>query len=149
MYSLNDITEKSYETICALSAFLQRAQEQSLKDMLEQHLRFMLEQYNKMVGFYEGENIDHVQRKGSHSLPQLMKQEEVNGDGEMVMQYMAALKNAAIMYAQAAVEVANPELRTFLEKSFVCTNQCVYEIWKYVTKRNCSISFWEEYKEVN
>lgn len=58
------------------------------------------------------------------------------GDIELAISYISNLKRLALRFAQVAVEVANPEFRSFLENCFVKMNRYAYSVWQYVVKKN-------------
>lgn len=57
-------------------------------------------------------------------------------DIEIAIFYISHLKKLTLGYAQVAVEVANPEFRSFLENCFVKMNRYAYSVWQYIVKKN-------------
>lgn len=76
----------------------------------------MLQAYNEQVNFQEGENVQHITCETTEFDLHEMEKETVSkytGDIHIATSYIAHLKRLALKFAQVAVEVANPEFRSF------------------------------------
>ncbi len=60
---------------------------------------------------------------------------EPPNDRAIAMGYLLNQKSAALNYAGAVLECANPNLRSFLEKSFLNSSRHAYDIWQYMVKK--------------
>ena len=115
---------------------------EELKDILQHHLPYMLQAYNEQVNFQEGENVQHITCK--QMWPEFTEidretDNEYTGDMGIAICYITHLKRLALKFAQVAVEVANPEFRSFLENCFVKMNRYAYNVWQYVVKKEYKI----------
>jgi spore coat protein CotF len=110
----------------------------ALKALLEKHVQHMIETYNMLVGFQEGEALQNVicRQSSNGSEPPLLQHD----DADIEIRYVTRMKELALAYAQAAVEIANPELRKFMEDNFIMVNQHAYEVWQYIMKQNIIVS---------
>ena len=61
------------------------------------------------------------------------------GDIHIATSYIAHLKRLALKFAQVAVEVANPEFRSFW-KIVSEMNRYAYSVWQYVMKKEYKIT---------
>lgn len=80
----------------------------------------MLQAYNEQVNFQEGENVQHITCEPiSFHLSEMEMETEkeidntYTGDIQIAICYISHLKRLALKFAQVAVEVANPEFRSF------------------------------------
>lgn len=142
MKCMEELMKCSYELIHMIGEYMKQAQDEELRKLLQQHLPYILQAYNEQVNFQEGENIQHVICEQFISPIEKMniKMKEVKkGDSEVALAYLSHLKQVACGYALVAVEVANPEFRSFLESCFVKMNRYAYGVWQYVMKKEYKI----------
>ncbi|PDX97919.1 spore coat protein [Bacillus pseudomycoides] len=142
MRCMEELMKCSYEMIHMIGEYMNRVEGEELKDILKQHLPYILQAYNEQVNFQEGENIQHMI---CEQLKSLLIQNDIpmkntsQGDIELAISYISNLKRLALRFAQVAVEVANPEFRSFLENCFVKMNRYAYSVWQYVVKKEYTI----------
>lgn len=142
MKCMEELMNYSYEVIHAIGKYMRETKDPQLKEILHEHLPYLLQAYNEQVNFQEGENIQHVVCEhyiASTFQANAHRYEVGQGDTELAFAYISYLQRLALAYAQVAVEVANPEFRSFLEKGFVKMNRYAYSVWKYTVKKEYQI----------
>lgn len=60
MRCMEELMKCSYEMIHMIGEYMNRVEGEELKDILKQHLPYILQAYNEQVNFQEGENIQHM-----------------------------------------------------------------------------------------
>ncbi|CAM4176830.1 spore coat protein [Bacillus manliponensis] len=141
MKCMEELMNYSYEIIHVIGEYMKEIEEQQLKEIFQEHLPYLLQAYNEQVNFQEGENIQQVVSE-YHIVSEFPKADRCrNGDIEIAFAYISYLKRLALVYAQVAVEVANPEFRSFLEKGFLKMNNYAYHVWKYAVKKEYRIDY--------
>ncbi|EMA6343117.1 spore coat protein [Bacillus cytotoxicus] len=142
MNCIEELMSYSYSLIYNMGEYMNEIQDEELKDILQQHLPYMLQAYNEQVNFQEGENVQQMICEQLIS-PRIQNHIEIEristGDIGIAISYILHLKKLALCFAQVAVEVANPEFRAFLEKCFVKMNRYAFCVWQYVVKQEYSI----------
>ncbi|KEK24977.1 spore coat protein [Bacillus gaemokensis] len=140
MKCMEELMSCSYTIICMIGEHLKNIQDEELRDIFRQHLPYMLQAYNEQVNFQEGENIQHMicEQLKSPFIQNGIDMEN-SGDLGIAISYISNLKRLALRFAQVAVEVANPEFRSFLENCFVKMNRYAYSVWQYVVKKEYKI----------
>ncbi|HFK1706508.1 MULTISPECIES: spore coat protein [Bacillus] len=139
---MKELMTYSYTLIYKVGEYTSKVRDEELKDILQHHLPYMLQAYNEQVNFQEGENIQHITCKQKWPEFTEMDREtdnEYTGDIGIAICYISHLKRLALKFAQVAVEVANPEFRSFLENCFVKMNRYAYSVWQYVVKKEYKI----------
>ncbi|MFD3450241.1 spore coat protein [Microbacteriaceae bacterium 4G12] len=148
MQDINDVRTQSYFMIRRVGSYVKQVQDQDLKSILERHLPCFLEWYNEVVSFQEGEEIQQVVcNRPPSALASMTEEEMAEEDIAIASYYLTNVKRLAIVYAQAAVEVANPQLRQFLENNFLAANRYAYEVWQYMVKCGTVHFDRKDYKE--
>lgn len=139
MKCMEELMNYSYEMIHVIGEYMNEIEDQQLKRILQEHLPYLLQAYNEQVNFQEGENIQQVvcEYHTASAFPKADRGRK--GDIEIACAYISYLKRLALAYAQVAVEVANPEFRSFLEKGFLKMNRYAYNVWKYTVKKEYRI----------
>ncbi|KFM99172.1 spore coat protein [Bacillus clarus] len=142
MDCMKELMSCSYMLIYKIGEYMNEIQDEELKNILQQHLPYMLQAYNEQVNFQEGENIQHM--TCTQIWPPFAEVDvEIErgnlGDSEIAICYISNLKRLALHFAQVAVDVANPEFRSFLENCFVKMNRYAYSVWQYVVKKEYKI----------
>jgi len=56
-------------------------------------------------------------------------------DREMATAYLLTLKRAGREYAWAAMEMCNPEIRSFCQTAFMMSCAHAYDMWQYMAKK--------------
>ncbi|RAN88349.1 spore coat protein [Bacillus sp. SRB_28] len=142
MDCMKELMTYSYTLIYKVGEYTSKVRDEELKDILQHHLPYMLQAYNEQVNFQEGENIQHITCKQMWPEFTEMDREtdnEYTGDIGIAICYISHLKRLALKFAQVAVEVANPEFRSFFENCFVKMNRYAYSVWQYVVKKEYKI----------
>ncbi|WJE54590.1 spore coat protein [Bacillus cereus] len=142
MRCMEELMKYSYEMIHMIGEYMNSVNDEELKDILKQHLPYILQAYNEQVNFQEGENVQHMiceQLKAPLIQNSILIKNTSKGDTEVAISYISNLKKLALRFAQVAVEVANPEFRSFLENCFVKMNRYAYSVWQYVVKKEYTI----------
>lgn len=142
MNCMEELMSFTYTLIYKIGEYMNRIHDEELKDILQQHLPYMLQAYNEQVNFQEGENLQHMiceQLKSPFIQDDVEMKSIHTGDIGIAISYISHLKRLALNFAQVAVEVANPEFRSFLESCFVKMNRYAYSVWQYVVKKEYKI----------
>ncbi|CAM3902855.1 spore coat protein [Bacillus luti] len=143
MDCMKELMRYSYMLIYKVGEYTGRVRDEELKDLLQHHLPYMLQAYNEQVNFQEGENVQRITCEPmSFHLPEIEKgiDDKYTGDIRIAICYISHLKRLALKVAQVAVEVANPEFRSFLENCFLKMNRYAYSVWQYVMKKEYKIN---------
>lgn len=142
MRCMEQLMKCSYEVIYMIGECMNKVRDEELGDILKQHLPYILQAYNEQVNFQEGENVQHIiceQLKSPLIQNNISMRNTSKSDTEIAIAYISNLKRLALRFAQVAVEVANPEFRSFLESCFVKMNRYAYSVWQYVVKKEYTI----------
>ncbi|MCW9129948.1 spore coat protein [Bacillus paramycoides] len=142
MDCMKELMRYSYTLIYKVGEYTSMVRDEELKDILQHHLPYMLQAYNEQVNFQEGENVQHItceQMWPDFTEIAMETDNEYTGDIGIATCYISHLKRLALKFAQVAVEVANPEFRSFLENCFVKMNRYAYSVWQYVMKKEYKI----------
>ncbi|MCI0764292.1 spore coat protein [Bacillus sp. TL12] len=142
MRCMEELMKCSYEVIHMIGECMNKVNDEELGNILKQHLPYILQAYNEQVNFQEGENVQHIicEQLESPLIQNNIPMKDTNkSDIEIAISYISNLKRLALRFAQVAVEVANPEFRSFLESCFVKMNRYAYSVWQYVVKREYKI----------
>ncbi|KGT44220.1 spore coat protein [Bacillus cereus] len=143
MDCMKELMRYSYILIYKVGEYVGKVRDEELKNLLQHHLPYMLQAYNEQVNFQEGENVQHITCETTEFDLHEMEKETVSkytGDIHIATSYIAHLKRLALKFAQVAVEVANPEFRSFLENCFLKMNRYAYSVWQYVMKKEYKIT---------
>jgi len=151
LHELHELTMSCVNSITNMSYMLQHVQDQEFKSIIERHYPFHIRDYNMKVEFLN-------QKEGAKTELSLLKeignlsdytQSPVNqyppvqprtlvpdlNDREMATAYLLTLKRAGREYAYSAMEIANPELRSFLQTAFMMSCSHAYDMWQYMVKK--------------
>ncbi|MDM5154594.1 spore coat protein [Bacillus sp. DX1.1] len=142
MRCMHELMDCSYEMIYRIGEYMKQVQDEELRDLLQQHLPYILQAYNEQVNFQEGENVQHMigeQLASPFFQIDIAMRNTNKSDIEIAIFYISHLKKLTLGYAQVAVEVANPEFRSFLENCFVKMNRYAYSVWQYIVKKEYKI----------
>ncbi|MDR2995769.1 spore coat protein [Bacillus cereus] len=143
MDCMKELMRYSYMLIYKVGEYAGKVRDEELKNLLQHHLPYMLQAYNEQVNFQEGENVQHITCETTEFDLYEMEKEidsKYTGDIHIATCYIAHLKRLALKFAQVAVEVANPEFRSFLENCFLKMNRYAYNVWQYVMKKEYKIT---------
>lgn len=139
---MEELMKCSYEVIYMIGECMNKVRDEELGDIFKQHLPYILQAYNEQVNFQESENVQHIiceQLKSPPIQNNISMRNTSKSDTEIAIAYISNLKRLALRFAQVAVEVANPEFRSFLESCFVKMNRYAYSVWQYVVKKEYTI----------
>ncbi|HDR7949562.1 TPA: spore coat protein [Bacillus toyonensis] len=147
MDCMKELMKYSYMLIYKVGEYTEKIRDEELKDIIQHHLPYMLQAYNEQVNFQEGENVQHITCEPIPfhlSEMEMETEKEIDntyiGDIQIAVCYISHLKRLALKFAQVAVEVANPEFRSFLENCFLKMNRYAYSVWQYVVKKEYKIT---------
>jgi spore coat protein CotF len=151
IHDLHELIMSCVNSITNMGMFIEAAQDEELKAMLQKHFPVHIQDYNMKVEFVKNDNgstqklnvpaltkclQDYIQSPVSEFPPITPRTvvQQMN-DREIVTAYLLTLKRAGKEYAWAAMEIANPDIREFLKDAFtMCCNQS-YEVWQYMVKK--------------
>ncbi|SFA85342.1 Spore coat protein CotF [Lentibacillus halodurans] len=152
LHVLSELIAGCYHSVNTMAGYISQAQDPELKELLERHFPLHVEDYNLKVEFAQSQTTPDISKFQPDSLrPKLQSYTEApvsqfqstvprtnvqqHNDREIALAYLLNQKGSAKNYASAAVECANPDLRTFLENAFLNSNRHAYEIWEYMTEK--------------
>lgn len=151
LYDLHELTMSCVNSITNMAYMLEHVQDQEMKSILEKHFPYHVRDYNMKVEFLNQHNGAHkelpvlkISGNDVSMMSNLMNMappiqprtaiQDMN-DREMATAYLLTLKRAGREYAWAAMESANPEIRSFLETAFMMSSTHAYEVWQYMAKK--------------
>lgn len=149
--ALNELTLSCVNSITNMGYMLQHVQDPEFKSILQRHFPLHIRDYNMKVEFLN-------KREGAtKELPLLKEEAKMNqftemiapqappvqprtlvenmNDREMATAYLLTLKRAGREYAWNAMEMANPEIRSFCQTAFMMSCSHAYDMWQYMVKK--------------
>ena len=151
LYDLNELTMSCVNSITNMGYMLHHVQDPEFKMILERHLPLHIRDYNMKVEFLtkmEGAKKElpliseqqHVSDELLQTIPpapavQPRTMVENMNDREMATAYLLTLKRAGREYAWAAMEMCNPEIRSFCQTAFMMSCAHAYDMWQYMAKK--------------
>jgi spore coat protein CotF len=149
LYDLHELTASCVNSITCMGLFRQQAQDPALRSMLEEHFPYHIADYNQKVALLKqnGVKIPFSPSALNATLadpttlpvapapaatPRVDAQELT--DREICLSYLLTLKRAGREYAWAAMEMAHPEIRSFLEEAFQMCSHQGYDVWQYMVQ---------------
>lgn len=147
---LNELTMSCVNSITNMGYMLQHIQDPEFKSIVERHLPYHIRDYNMKVEFLneaggakrelslikEEGHLQSYTVSGTASTPvQPRTTVEHMNDREMATAYLLTLKRAGREYAWAAMEMANPEVRSFCQTAFMMSCAHAYDMWQYMVKK--------------
>jgi len=150
-HALNELTLSCVNSITNMGYMLHHVQDPEFKSILERHFPLHIRDYNMKVEFLnkkEGAKKELPLLKENGQLPQFTQMmasqapavqprimaENMN-DREMATAYLLTLKRAGREYAWNAMEMANPEVRSFCQTAFMMSCSHAYDMWQYMVKK--------------
>lgn len=116
--------------------------DQQLSSILDRQLQFMYQEYNKMV---QGINMgtpysspQQFQPKYGLNNPQPQSPNTSShqlDDRDVASGMLCHHKSSAVLKMSAALECADPNLRTMIQQSSVSCAEMAYEIWQYMNHK--------------
>ncbi|SEI14325.1 Spore coat protein CotF [Halobacillus karajensis] len=134
-----------------MAGFIQQAQDPELKEILTRQFPFHVADYNLKVEFLQSQTTPDISKFQPDQQVQKLSdfttapvapetgqprtQVQTHNDREIATAYLLNQKGSAKNYGAAAVECANPDLRSFLENVFLNSNRHAYEMWQYMVQK--------------
>lgn len=147
---LHELTMSCVNSITNMACFMNQVQDSELRTILQKHFPQHIQDYNMKAEFLskaEG-------AAGTLSVPDLapalqsFTQAPVSpvpvtprttvqqfNDREIATAYLLTLKRAGREYAWAAMEMSNPQIRSFLEDAFRMCSHHAYDVWQWMVKK--------------
>ncbi|GGA33500.1 spore coat protein [Paenibacillus physcomitrellae] len=147
---LNELTMSCVNSITNMACFINQAQDPELQALLQKHFPLHIRDYNIKVEFLsqvEGASMALPVPDLNPVLPSfispsttlqpVMPRTSVQqfNDREIGTAYLLTLKRAGREYAWAAMEMSNPDIRSFLEKAFQMSSHHAYDVWQWMVKK--------------
>ncbi len=151
LHDLNELTMSCVNSITNMGYMLHHVQDPEFKAILERHLPLHIRDYNMKVEFLN--KIDGAKKE----LPLLREDTKVTNetlqmvqpapaiqprtivenmnDREMATAYLLTLKRAGREYAWSAMEMVNPEIRSFCQTAFMMSCSHAYDMWQYMASK--------------
>lgn len=147
---LHELALSCVNSVTNMACFLNLVQDTELKSILRKHFPLHVRDYNMKAEYLrkaEGAtaklpvpDIQPVLPSFTQSAmtpvpvkPRTMVQQF--NDREMATAYLLTLKRAGREYAWAAMEMGNPEIRSFLEDAFRMSSHHAYDVWQWMVKK--------------
>ena len=150
-HALNELTLSCVNSITNMGYMINHVQDPEFKSILEKHLPLHIRDYNMKVEFLKkGEGatkelpllkedaiLSQFTNMISPPAPAIQPRTLVDNmnDREMATAYLLTLKRAGREYAWNAMEMANPEIRSFCQTAFMMSCSHAYEMWQYMVKK--------------
>lgn len=147
---LHELAMSCVNSITNMACFMNQAQDPELKAILQNHFPLHIQDYNmkaEYLGKMEGAtskllvpNLQPVLQSFTQApvspvavTPRTTVQQF--NDREIATAYLLTLKRAGREYAWAAMEMSNPEIRSFLEDAFRMSSRHAYDVWQWMVKK--------------
>ncbi|SHE14228.1 Spore coat protein [Chlamydia abortus] len=147
---LHELAMSCVNSITNMACFLNQVQDAELKGILQQHFPVHIQDYNMKVEYLS--NAEGA--KSKLQLPDLRpvlqsftqspaapvpvtprtSVQQFN-DREIATAYLLTLKRSGREYAWAAMEMSNPQIRSFLEDAFRMCSRHAYDVWQWMVKK--------------
>lgn len=147
---LHELAMSCVNSITNMSCFMNQVQDSELKSILQKHFPLHIQDYN-MKAEYLGKAGGATSKLSVQDLQpalQSFTQAPVSpvpvaprttvqqfNDREIATAYLLTLKRAGREYAWAAMEMSNPEIRSFLEDAFRMSSHHAYDVWQWMVKK--------------
>ncbi|WP_257348529.1 spore coat protein [Pseudalkalibacillus decolorationis] len=151
LHDLNELAMSCVNSVTNMAYMLEHVQDPEFKSTLERHFPFHVRDYNMKVEFLnqvEGAKTELPLFKEDGKLSDFTKSPVAQypstqprtmvdnfNDQEMATSYLLTLKRAGREYAWAAMEMANPEIRSFLQTAFMMSCSHAYDMWQYMVQK--------------
>lgn len=148
---LHELIMSCVNSITNMAMFINTAQDQELKSMIQRHFPAHVQDYNMKVEYIskaEGAsqklNVPPLERilqdytkSPSGVFPPITPRVDVQvmNDREIATAYLLTLKRAGREYAWAAMETGNPDVREFLKDAFTMSCNHAFEVWQYMVQK--------------
>lgn len=151
LHDLNELALSCVNSITNMGLFMNQAQDPELKAMIMRHFPYHVRDYNKKVAYMQetegsqapfevpplNATLDNFTQPPTAPAPAIIPRTSAQTltDREIATAYLLTLKRAGREYAWATMEMAHPDLRTFLEDGFRMSSRHAYEVWQYMVQR--------------
>jgi spore coat protein CotF len=151
LYDLHELTMSCVNSITNMGMFINMAQDQELKAMIQKHYPAHIQDYNMKVRYISNANgageklnvpqlnatLGNYTASPTNSFPPITPRTDVQtmNDREIATAYLLTLKRAGREYAWAAMEMTNPEIREFVKDAFTMSCNHAYEVWQWMAKK--------------
>lgn len=147
---LHELTLSCVNSITNMANFKQIAQDSELRTMLETHFPLHIQDYNMKVKYLSTANGAQTKLQVPDLMPVLQSYTQSPtqaipvtprtsvqqfNDREIATAYLLTLKRSGREYAWAAMEMSNPEIRSFLEDAFRMCSHHAYDVWQWLVKK--------------
>lgn len=146
---LHELALSCVNSITNMACFLNQVQDAELKSLIQKHFPFHIKDYNmkaeylsKMEGATTKLPVPDLQpvlqsftQAPVSPSPVTPRTTQQFNDREIATAYLLTLKRAGREYAWAAMEMSNPEIRSFLEDAFRMSSHHAFDIWQWMVKK--------------
>ncbi|WP_050614873.1 spore coat protein [Bacillus testis] len=149
LYDLNELTMSCVNSITQMGYMVQHIQDPVFKEIVIRHFPMHIRDYNMKVEFL------NKTQGATKELPLLKEKQIMNdpfgitpappvqprtvvdqmNDREMATSYLLTLKRAGREYAWAAMEMVNPEIRSFCQTAFMMSCSHAYDMYQYMVSK--------------
>jgi spore coat protein CotF len=150
-HDLHELAMSCVNSITNMAYFLQHVQDAELKSIIEKHFPLHIQDYNMKAEYLGAANgatsklqvpnlnqsLQSYTQSPVSNYPSVTPRTQVQdfNDREIATAYLLTLKRAGREYAWATMEMANPEVRTFLEDCFRMSSRHAYDVWQWMVKK--------------
>ena len=150
LYELNELTMSCVNSITHMGYMVKHIQDPDFLEIVNRHFPLHIRDYNMKVEFLskvqgakkelpllkEDQRLDTLQTEFPTAPPvQPRTMVDNMNDREMATSYLLTLKRAGREYAWAAMEIVNPEIRSFCQTAFMMSCSHAYDMWQYMVKK--------------
>lgn len=151
IYDLHELIMSCVNSITNMAMFINTAQDEELKSMIQRHFPAHVQDYNMKVEYVSKVNgsaqtldvpplartLQDYTKSPTGSFPSITPRTEVQKmeDREIATAYLLTLKRAGREYAWSAMEAGNPDLREFLKDAFTMSCNHAFEVWQYMVRK--------------
>lgn len=151
LHDLNELTMSCVNSITNMAYMLYHVQDSEFKKILERHFPLHIRDYNMKVEFLnkmegakkelpllsENRQVSDEALQMAPPAPAVQPRTMVENmnDREMATAYLLTLKRAGREYAWAAMEMVNPEIRSFCQTAFMMSCSHAYDMWQYMAHK--------------
>lgn len=151
LHDLNELTMSCVNSITNMAYMIDHITDPELKKIVERHFPLHVRDYNMKVEFLneatgaktelpllkENGTLGEFTTSAFNQYPPVLPRISVQNfdDREMATAYLLTLKRAGREYAWAAMEMANPEIRSFCQTAFMMSCSHAYDVWQYMVQK--------------
>ena len=150
LYELNELTMSCVNSITNMGYMAKHIQDPEFLAIVNRHFPLHIRDYNMKVEFLskvqgaskelpllkEDQRLEALQAEFPMAPPvQPRTMVDNMNDREMATSYLLTLKRAGREYAWAAMEMVNPEIRSFCQTAFMMSCSHAYDMWQYMVQK--------------